>query len=191
MKSLKNWIVAVLAIAVIAGGYYFWRIYDGSGLPAGIVGGNGRIEATEIDISTKTAGRIKDVLVDEGAFVTAGQVLAVMDTQQLEAQRKQVEASLERAKIGIDTAKSLLSQREAERDAVAAAVPADLLALYERLAAKSGGVGAAMLRHGRCSGCQLEANGADLARYKAAAEDEVLRCEECGRILVRTAESGL
>lgn len=82
-------------------------------------------------------------------------------------------------------------QREAERDAVAAAVPADLLALYERLAAKSGGVGAAMLRHGRCSGCQLEANGADLARYKAAAEDEVLRCEECGRILVRTAESGL
>ncbi|WLS00756.1 HlyD family secretion protein [Shinella sumterensis] len=122
MKSLKNWIVAVLAIAVIAGGYYFWRIYDGSGLPAGIVGGNGRIEATEIDISTKTAGRIKDVLVDEGAFVTAGQVLAVMDTQQLEAQRKQGEASLERARIGIDTAKSLLSQREAEREAAAAVI---------------------------------------------------------------------
>src|SRR5690606_41027767 len=84
--------------------------------------GTGRIEATEIDISTKTAGRIKDVLVDEGAFVTAGQVLAVMDTQQLEAQRKQGEASLERAKIGIDTAKSLLSQRKAEREAAAAII---------------------------------------------------------------------
>ena len=44
---------------------------------------------------------------------------------------------------------------------------------------------------GRCGGCQLEANTSDMNRYRAAAADEVLRCEECGRILVRTAESGL
>ena len=122
MKSLKNWIVAIVVIAVVAGAYYALRIYDGSGLPAGIAGGNGRIEATEIDISTKTAGRIKEILVEEGAFVTAGQVLAIMDTQQLEAQRRQAEASLRRAVISVDTARSLLSQREAEREAAAAVI---------------------------------------------------------------------
>jgi Multidrug resistance efflux pump len=107
-------------VTIIGSGYYFWRFYNGEGLPAGIVGGNGRIEATEIDISAKTAGRIKEILVDEGAFVKAGELLAIMDTQQLEAQRKQAEASLRRAVIGVDTAKSLLSQREAEREAAVA-----------------------------------------------------------------------
>ena len=122
MKSLKNWIVAIVVLAGVAGAYYGLRIYDGSGLPAGIAGGNGRIEATEIDISTKTPGRIKEILVDEGAFVSAGQVLAIMDTQQLEAQKKQAEASLQRAVISVDTARSLLSQREAEREAAAAVI---------------------------------------------------------------------
>lgn len=122
MKSLKSWIIAIVVIAGVAGAYYALRIYDPSGLPAGIAGGNGRIEATEIDISTKTAGRIKEILVDEGAFVSVGQVLAVMDTQQLEAQRKQAEASLQRAAISVDTARSLLSQREAEREAAAAVI---------------------------------------------------------------------
>lgn len=82
-------------------------------------------------------------------------------------------------------------RREVERDALAAALPADLLALYTRVAEKQGGVGAALLRHGRCGGCQLEANSSDMNRYRAAADDEVLRCEECNRILVRTSESGL
>lgn len=80
---------------------------------------------------------------------------------------------------------------ERERHVIAAAVPADLLALYTRIADKSGGVGAAKLQHGRCGGCQLEANNADMNAYRAAAPDEVLRCEECGRILIRTADSGL
>ena len=82
-------------------------------------------------------------------------------------------------------------QREVERDAIAAAIPPDLLSLYTRVAAKSGGVGAALLRQGRCGGCQLEANSSDVTRYRDAAEDEVLRCEECNRILVRTSESGI
>ena len=84
-----------------------------------------------------------------------------------------------------------LAERQAERDAVARVVPTDLLALYTRVAEKSGGTGAALLQHGRCGGCQLEANASDLNRYRTAAPDEVLRCEECNRILVRTSESGL
>lgn len=114
------WILAVVAAAV--GGYYTWKIYAGSGLPAGIVEGNGRLEAVEIDISTKTAGRIKEILVDEGEFVAAGQVLARMDTKQSEAQLRQAQASLRRAIVAVDTAKTLILQRAAEREAAAAVV---------------------------------------------------------------------
>ena len=76
------------------------------------------------------------------------------------------------------------------RASVIAAVPDDLLGLYERLRTQHG-VGAAALRAGRCEGCHLSLNTVDLARIRAAAPDEVLRCEECRRILVRTPESGL
>lgn len=77
-----------------------------------------------------------------------------------------------------------------QRDSVAAEEPADLLALYDKLRAQHG-VGAAALRGGRCEGCHLSLNTVDLARIRAAAPDEVLRCEECRRILIRTPESGL
>jgi predicted nucleic acid-binding Zn-ribbon protein len=76
------------------------------------------------------------------------------------------------------------------RAAVVTQVPDDLLGLYERMRAQHG-VGAAALRRGRCEGCHLTLNTVDLNRIRAAAEDEVLRCEECRRILVRTPESGL
>lgn len=114
------WILAVVPAAI--GAYYAWKTFTGSDLPTGIVGGNGRIEAVEIDISTKTAGRIKEILADEGEFVTAGQVLARMDTKQLEAQLRQAQASSQRAIIGVSTAKSLVIQREAERASASATV---------------------------------------------------------------------
>jgi predicted nucleic acid-binding Zn-ribbon protein len=85
------------------------------------------------------------------------------------------------------------SLRETE-DARAAAVegmPEDLVALYERLRAQKGGVGAAALRARQCGGCQLSIDAAELGVIRAAAADEVVRCEECQRILIRTPESGL
>lgn len=78
-----------------------------------------------------------------------------------------------------------------EREVVAAAVPADLLKLYDKLREKQGGVGAARLYQRKCEGCRLELNVTEVAELRAAAPDTVLRCENCGRILVRTAESGL
>jgi predicted nucleic acid-binding Zn-ribbon protein len=78
-----------------------------------------------------------------------------------------------------------------QRAAVAAQEPADLADLYEKLRAQHGGVGAAALRRGQCQGCHLTLNTVDLNAIRAAAPDEVLRCEECRRILVRTPESGL
>jgi predicted nucleic acid-binding Zn-ribbon protein len=86
---------------------------------------------------------------------------------------------------------------EAERATVAAGradlvieVGEDLVALYEKVRTQSG-TGAAPLVQRRCGGCQLELNTVEIGRIRAAAEDEVLRCEECRRILVRTPESGI
>ena len=77
------------------------------------------------------------------------------------------------------------------RAAVAADIPQDLIDLYEQLRERLGGVGAAALRRGRCEGCHLALNTVDLNAIRAADPEEVLRCEECRRILVRTPESGL
>lgn len=79
----------------------------------------------------------------------------------------------------------------AERAQAAEGMPEDLMALYTRLRDQKGGIGAAALRARRCGGCSLELNAADLAVIAKTPSDEVVRCEECSRILVRTAESGL
>jgi len=81
-------------------------------------------------------------------------------------------------------------QASGQRAQVAAEVPADLLKLYEQIR-DTRGVGAAMLRAGRCEGCHLTLNRVDLNQIRSSAPDEVVRCEECRRILVRTPESGL
>lgn len=114
-------VVAVLAVGA-GGGYYAWKAYAQPGLPASFAKGNGRIEAVDIDISTKTAGRLADIMANEGDFVTAGQVLARMDTKQLEARLRQAEASLQQASISVDTAQSLVKQREAERQAAVSTI---------------------------------------------------------------------
>lgn len=80
-----------------------------------------------------------------------------------------------------------LAVHQRGRAALVAVLPGDLVALYDRLRVKSGGLGAAALRGRRCSGCQLEATATALAEYAAAPADDVLRCEECQRILVRDA----
>lgn len=79
----------------------------------------------------------------------------------------------------------------AARAAVAKDIPQELLALYEKLRGQFDGVGAAKLYRGACQGCHLSINTVDLNHMRAAPADEVIRCEECRRILVRTPESGL
>lgn len=73
----------------------------------------------------------------------------------------------------------------AERADQAARVPAELVALYTKIAERSGGVGAARLQGSRCGGCGMEADADTLRSYGAAADDDVVRCADCGRILVR------
>jgi predicted nucleic acid-binding Zn-ribbon protein len=131
------------------------------------------------------------------------QLLEVME------QHEEADAELARASTRAGEARTALSEavdrrdgafadidaasaaRRAEREAIAAEIPDDLLTLYEKIRASSGGTGAARLFQRRCEGCHLELSGSDLSAVREAAEDEVVRCEECRRILVRTPESGL
>jgi uncharacterized protein len=83
-----------------------------------------------------------------------------------------------------------VAARRQERETLTPQLPPGLLTLYSKIAASHGGVGAAELVQRRCTGCRLEVNAAELRSFVAAAEDEVLRCEECSRILVRTDQSG-
>ncbi|MFC0533150.1 zinc ribbon domain-containing protein [Phytohabitans kaempferiae] len=81
--------------------------------------------------------------------------------------------------------------RTSARQPLVSDLPPDLIALYDKIREASGGLGAALLKGGRCGGCRLDLAGSERARIKAAPSDEVVRCEECRRIMVRTAESGL
>lgn len=83
------------------------------------------------------------------------------------------------------------ARHEAARAALAGSVPGPLLALYDRIRVQTGTTGAALLKARQCQGCRMELNGRELAAVRSAAPDEVVRCEDCARILVRTAESGL
>lgn len=101
---------------------------------------------------------------------------------QAEAMRRRDEAF-----VAIDEEEREVGVRRGE---LAGGLPGDLVDLYEKIRASSG-VGAAVLHRGQCQGCHLSLSGSDLAAVRAAAADDVVRCEECRRILVRTAESGL
>ena len=121
----------------------------------------------------------------EGA-AAAVRVLAESKAQ-LELDLADAERRTSEGFAGIDAERE--TQR-AERDALAAALPSDLLALYEKIRADHG-VGAARFHRGRCEGCQMELPPTEREALQQAAPDAVLRCEECRCILIRTSESGL
>jgi len=114
-------VIMLIGIVVVAAGALWWSLRP-TGLPAGIVVGNGRLEATEINIATKTPGRIVDIMAREGDFVQAGKVLARMDTQVLQAQQTEALAKVRQAENAYQSAKSTVEQRESEYDAAQAVV---------------------------------------------------------------------
>ncbi|MDT9595029.1 C4-type zinc ribbon domain-containing protein [Nocardioides zeae] len=105
-----------------------------------------------------------------------------------DARTGELETTRDRTWADID---EQLAAGTAERAPLVADLPADLLALYDKLRAQKGGIGAAELRRRECGGCRLTLDNAELAVIKRAGVEDVVRCEECSRILVRTGESGL
>ncbi|WP_449065442.1 zinc ribbon domain-containing protein [Planomonospora algeriensis] len=145
---------------------------------------------SEIASLTRRQGDLEEVVLEimERREAADGQVVKLSaERDELSAARAAAEDRRDAAFAEIDKE---LGEVKAKRSGVAADVPADLLSLYEKLREQSG-VGAAMLQGGRCLGCRTSLSIADVNRIKAAPHDEVIRCEECRRILVRTPESGL
>ncbi|MFI6820702.1 zinc ribbon domain-containing protein [Micromonospora sp. NPDC050187] len=120
---------------------------------------------------------------------TAQAVLDGIEQRLAEAREKRAETERRRDESLAEIAKEEEFKRSA-RQPLATDLPADLVTLYDKIR-ESTGLGAALLRGGRCGGCRLDLSGADRARIAKTAPDEVVRCEDCRRIMVRTNESGL
>ena len=119
----KKWLIRATVLLTIALlGIVVWQRVVSSGRNKDVVSGNGRIEAVEIDVAARSAGRIKDILVHEGDFVTSGQVVAIMDVEVLQAQLRQAQAQQKQAQASVTTARSQMAQRESEKEAVLALV---------------------------------------------------------------------
>ena len=120
----KQKTLTLLAIAVIlvAGGAYAWKQWQASHVDLGLASGNGRIEATEIDVATKLGGRVEEILVSEGSFVKSGEPLARMQILSLQAQQKEALAGKDRAVHAVAAAKAQVALRESDYAAAQAQV---------------------------------------------------------------------
>lgn len=111
-------IIALFAafLAISGGAYLYWQYSSASRLPDGIVESNGRLESERIDVASKYPGRVAEVFVTEGQWVNAGDLVARMDTTEIEAQLREAQAAVAQAEQQKVQAQALLQQREAELD---------------------------------------------------------------------------
>jgi HlyD family secretion protein len=189
--------LAAAALAVIG-----WILFSGPDVPRGFARGNGRLEANEVYIATKHSGRVFEVLVDEGDTVQAGQVVARMDTETLEAQLRQAEAQIReaesnrtvaRAQIDVEQAESNFAARQytRSRDLVRRGAISEQEAeidLARRLASQAELAGArAQVAQAQSA---IEAAQAEADRLRAEIRDSVLVAPIRGRIETRLAEPG-
>jgi HlyD family secretion protein len=201
-RRWRKVVLLLLALAGAAAGGGYWWLHSAPALPSGIAAGNGRLEADEIDIATKFAGRIARLMVDEGDRVTPGQVVAVMDTRDLEATLKRDEALVEQARRSLDEAKAVQQQAQAQLTFAqqqldrAATLVRKGYATVESLdqATQQHNVAAALVAAAaqRVSAAQsaLEAATHDVELYRVNIADNSLVAPKVGRIEYRVANVG-
>ncbi|MGN6677600.1 MAG: zinc ribbon domain-containing protein [Streptosporangiaceae bacterium] len=166
---------------------------DRSRLDGGMVNSPRELENLQSEVQSlhRRQSDLEEVVLDVMERLETAQG----DLARATAEREQLATQLTDVTAARDAAVGELGEQSVKaadrRVEIASATPADLLDLYDKLRAQHGGVGAAALRLRRCQGCNLTLNTVDLNAIRAAPEDEVLRCEECRRILVRTVDSGL
>lgn len=156
--------------------------------------GVGARQVTDLEHELETLQRRQAALEDELLEIMEQREAAGINADQARAELEAAQVKLADATERRDHALADLEvaeqRRTADRVGIVADVPADLLAVYDRIRAQKG-TGAALLRARRCGSCRLELDRSAINALRDGAADEVLRCEECGVILVRTAESGL
>lgn len=166
---------------------------DQERLDSGAIGSAKELESLQHEIASlqRRQGDLEDAELEILQQVEdLDHAVTALESRRAELLMRQAETTQRRdeelARIGEEEAEVAV-----ERDALAAQVPADLLAFYDKLRGQLGGVAVAALKQRRCDGCRLELNAIEVGQFRDAPEDAVLRCEECRRIVVRTAESGL
>lgn len=166
---------------------------DQKRMDAGQVSSPKELEGLQHEIATlaKRQGDLEDVVLEimerlESAQSRRSELLAQQD--QAGAHRAELTAARDTTTAEIDAE---VSQLGAQRATQVGSIDEALVTLYEKIRAQSGGVGAAELKQRRCGGCQLELNNVEIGELRDSDPDEVMRCDECRRILVRTSESGL
>jgi HlyD family secretion protein len=199
---VKKLIVAAIIIAAIAGGGAAYMYFSKPALPPGFAGGNGRLEAKQVDIATKYPGRIKTVLADEGDTVDAGQIVATMDTEPLEAQLREAQAKIREAQDNRRTALAEVSVKQSElayaekqykrsRELVVRGAVSEQerdIDLARAEVARSALLGAKAQAVRTQSA--IDAATAEAERLKAEIKDSVLRAPVRGRVQTRMAEPG-
>ena len=166
---------------------------DQKRLDAGQVSSPKELESLQHEIATlgNRQGDLEEVVLEIMERLESSQSRSSELAAQQEAARARVSAltaSRDTTTGEIDTETENL---QAQRATQAGSLAEDLVALYEKIREQQGGVGAAELRQRRCGGCRLELNNVEINELRDADPDEVMRCDECRRILVRTSESGL
>ncbi|PZQ76801.1 MAG: hemolysin D [Variovorax paradoxus] len=122
MNAKNRWLAALAVLALAAAGVWVWQRLQPQGPGEGLASGNGRIEATEVDVATKLGGRVQDIRAEEGAFVRAGELLATMQVDALEAQRAEAQARLQQAHTNVAAGAAQVAMRESDRQAAQAVV---------------------------------------------------------------------
>ena len=166
---------------------------DQTRLDAGQVSSPKELEGLQHEITTlgNRQGDLEEVVLDIMERLESSQSRSSELSAQQDAARARVAAltaSRDTTTAEIDAETEML---QAQRGTQAGSLAEDLVALYEKIREQQGGVGAAELRQRRCGGCRLELNNVEINQLRDSDPDEVMRCDECRRILVRTAESGL
>jgi uncharacterized protein len=165
---------------------------DRTRLDAGQVSSPRELENLQSEIASliRRQSDLEEIVLDVMERQEAAELRRNTLTQEEGALARQRDEVAARRDVALGEISEQAEKAGSLRASVAADVPGDLLDLYGKLRAQHG-VGAAALRRGRCEGCHLSLNTVELAHLRAAPPDEVLRCDECRRILVRTPESGL
>ncbi|WP_128428926.1 zinc ribbon domain-containing protein [Streptomyces cyaneus] len=145
----------------------------------------------EIASLAKRQGDLEDIVLEVMERRESAQERVAELTERVGAVQGKVDDATARRDAAFEEIDGEVASVTKEREVIAAAVPADLLKLYDKLRQQQGGVGAARLYQRTCQGCRQELAITELSEIRAAAPNTVVRCENCRRILVRTAESGL
>ena len=145
----------------------------------------------EIASLAKRQGDLEDIVLEVMERIESAQERVRELTDRVSSVQSKIDDATARRDAALEEIDGEVATVTKEREVIAGTIPADLLKLYDKLREQQGGIGAAKLYQRTCQGCRQELSITDFNDVRAAAPDTVVRCENCRRILVRTAESGL